>query len=415
MASIRRRSLFVILYLVMLLIILEGASYIVVAKLYDNSLGNQSERHLYSSIRGHQLNPTYRRVGDTENTRIHSSQGFRRDELVILEKPSDTIRIIMLGGSTLYGIGVQQDDIYPTHRTLFNNETVPFFLQKLLQDHFSPDESLKFEVINAGVVAYHTFHHVLYFYETLHEYDPDLLLFLDGHNDFYNMGVKNPIKEYPYSSARMIDALNDRRIFFSIYMLARYFGDYSYFSKLVEKATKRLFESYETSAHKVTGNNAVPDGDLDKALADSARVGFLRNYRIIEAFARYHDFEFHVFLQPEIVFENRMELSESDRSISSITEELYGQDRVNLMKEVRNRLPELFSANGIPFTDISSIGTDGKGDSLYIDYAHLTPHGSEVVAGRMFSIVKEMARQRLARRDESVRAVQPAGVSIRRQ
>jgi len=390
-----RKILFSLLYIAFLLAILEVASYLVVVHLYDNKLGNKSERHLYSSIRGHQLNPDYSRSFDTGNARIHSSQGFRRDGTVSVAKPDDTFRIIVLGGSTLYGIGVQPGDFYPAHPTLSNTETVPYYLETELKEYFAGlSPSRKVEVINAGVTAYHTFQHVLYFYETLYEYEPDMVLFLDGHNDFYNVGVTNPIKQYGYSSVNMVDALNRRKPFFSLHVFVNVFAEKSYFFKLVAKSTKVLFEKYEVTPYNTAGDYTALDRDFVSEFKETAHTGFMRNYMLIDSFANYYDFCFHVFLQPEVVFEELSLLSDHDANIADITRTHYGQPREELMKRSREQFSDLFSRNGIDFTDIGEIGgTEHKDEALYIDYTHLTPRGSKLVADRMLPVIKRMVPQ----------------------
>lgn len=297
-----RHTIFTILLIGFLALCLEGFSYVIVTGYFNNDFGRKAERHLYSSLRGHQLNPEYQRPDDTENLLIHSEQGFRRDGPVSREKPEGTLRIIMLGGSTLYGLGSLGSQTYPEHRTLLNDETVPHFLEAKLTQSLS---DRRIEVINAGVTAYHTFQEFLYLYETLHEYDPDLVLFLDGHNDFYNVGVDNPISDYGYSSFNMLRALNDRRPFTSLHLGMRYLGDHSYFFRFMEKMALTLSERYEARPYNIGGDPSALERDFEQEFLEMAKLGFLRNYALIETLAEHHDFAFHVFLQPEVVFRMR--------------------------------------------------------------------------------------------------------------
>ena len=47
----------------------------------------------------------------------------------------------------------------------------------------------------------------------------------------------------------------------------------------------------------------------------------------------------------------------------------------------RTLLPDLFESQGIPFHDVATIAAPSTTDrQLYLDYCHLTPEGSEVVA-----------------------------------
>jgi hypothetical protein len=67
-----RRWLVGSLYVAILALLFEGAAMLVI-KAYDNDLGNRSQRHLYSAVRGHELNPTYRAADG--RPAIHSAQG----------------------------------------------------------------------------------------------------------------------------------------------------------------------------------------------------------------------------------------------------------------------------------------------------------------------------------------------------
>lgn len=389
------------LYLAILALLFEGMSFLTV-KAYDNELGNAAQRHLYSAIRGHQLNPDYRRAFDTGGRLIHSPQGFRRDGLIETAKPPGVFRIFVLGGSALYGIGVQSGSTYPLHPSLANDETISFFLERDLNARMrEAGIDLRIEVINAGVTAYQTFHHVLYFYETLYEYQPDLLLFLDGHNDFYNVDRINPIKAYSYSAAGMVSALNQRQPWFALYVASRPLDEYSYAFKLVEKLSQAMFERFEGRPQNSGQSSRLPDGDFEDALRESAATGFLRNYRLIDALAQYHGFDYHVFLQPEIVFEDARWLDPRDLAIKATTERLYGEERVAIMRRARGLFPDLFAMHAIPYTDIGSLAHGADHRQLYMDYCHLMPEGSRAVAERMLPVVLEMVLRRLPPRHES--------------
>jgi hypothetical protein len=391
-----RRWLIRCLYVASLALLFEGAALLVV-KAYDNDLGNSSQRHLYSAVRGHELNPGYRRDFDTGGRLIHSAQGFRRDGLIEMAKPAGVFRIFVLGGSALYGIGVQ-GGTYPLHPTLANDQTITFFLERDLNAQVrAAGIDVQIEVVNAGVTAYQTFHHVLYFYETLYEYQPDLLLFLDGHNDFYSVDRANPIKAYSYSAAAMVPALNQRRPWFTLYVASRALGEYSHAFKILEKLSLAMFEKFEARPQNSGQSSRLPEGDFDAALRQAATVGFLRNYRLIHAFSQYYGVDHHVFLQPEVVFEDTSRLDPRDAAIKAITERLYGEQRVEIMRRARSLFPELFAMHQVPYTDIGSLA-DGAGarGQLYMDYCHLMPEGAQAVAERMLPVVLERILERLA-------------------
>jgi lysophospholipase L1-like esterase len=97
--------------------------------------------------------------------------------------------------------------------------------------------------------------------------------------------------------------------------------------------------------------------------------------------------DYHVFLQPEVVFEDDRRLRPADLAIKETTEKLYGDDRVEIMKRARARFPALFAVRGLPFTDVATIAESAGRDQLYLDYCHLTPSGAQAVAERMLPVV----------------------------
>jgi hypothetical protein len=263
--------------------------------------------------------------------------------------------------------------------------------------------------VNAGVTAYQTFHHVLYFYETLYEYQPDLLLFLDGHNDFYHVDATNLLKAYSYSAGSMIPALNQRRPWFTLYIASRPLGQYSYAFKLLEKFSLTMFQRFEARPHNSGQSSRLPDGDFGQALREAAAAGFLRNYRLIDAFAKYYGFDYHIFLQPEVVFEDVRWLDPRDTAIKATTERLYGEERVVLMRRARGLFPELFARYQLPYTDIGSLAR-GRGEQgqLYIDYCHLMPEGARSVAERMLPVVLDKVLRRFLPQHEAPAPAGPA-------
>ena len=99
---------------------------------------------------------------------IHiNSHGFRGDEIT-LEKPENTYRIFMIGGSTTYGDGIE------------NENTMPVFLQKEFE---LVDLGFDVQVINAGIPKASSYEEVELIKNRLFQYNPDLFVVYDGWND----------------------------------------------------------------------------------------------------------------------------------------------------------------------------------------------------------------------------------------
>jgi len=101
------------------------------------------------------------------NTDVNS-QGFRSTEFSEI-KPSNTYRIFMVGGSTMFGSGAATDET-----------TIPGILQKI----FDSDNSIqKIEVINAGISGGNSNTELHLINEKLISFSPDLVIVYDGWND----------------------------------------------------------------------------------------------------------------------------------------------------------------------------------------------------------------------------------------
>jgi len=106
---------------------------------------------------------------------VLNSHGFRGPEFSA-EKPPNTYRIFLIGGSTMFGEHVDESGTKSAH------------LQKLFAD-----QNLDFdiEVINAGISSAWSKTEIRMVKEKIINYDPDLLIVFDGWNDVTGELVKN--------------------------------------------------------------------------------------------------------------------------------------------------------------------------------------------------------------------------------
>ena len=107
------------------------------------------------------------RVTKTSDSATYNSEGFRGPEF-LKEKPDNTYRIFVLGGSTTFGDG--NDD----------NETWPYYLQEIFD---VADLSYNVEVINAGTSSAWSGSETKMIREKILGYNPDMLMIYDGWND----------------------------------------------------------------------------------------------------------------------------------------------------------------------------------------------------------------------------------------
>lgn len=106
----------------------------------------------------------------------HNLLGYRGDE-IILPKPDGVYRIVTLGGSTTYGVGVKS-----------YKESYPYLLQKELHEKYHLSHV---EVVNAGVGGYTSFENLINFQFRVLDLNPDIVYLYFGTNDVHTR-LTNP-------------------------------------------------------------------------------------------------------------------------------------------------------------------------------------------------------------------------------
>lgn len=137
------------------------------------------------------------------------SYGFKTDG-TILQKTKDrnTIRIFITGGSTAWGSiesrKIMRDTTYPEGNYCYA-ATIAGKLKKLLQTEYP---ELKFEVIDAAVVTFLFHQSFALYYEKLHDFNPDIVVNIDGHNDLGDvLEAENHGDPYKAGSTQMEEEL----------------------------------------------------------------------------------------------------------------------------------------------------------------------------------------------------------------
>jgi hypothetical protein len=106
--------------------------------------------------------------------------GFRGAEFSEI-KPSDTYRIFMVGGSTMFGAGATSDET-----------TIPGYLQQLLNEK---DLGFDIEVINSGIQGADSNTELKFIEQKLVTFSPDLVIVYDGWNDLRANNAPMEVKE----------------------------------------------------------------------------------------------------------------------------------------------------------------------------------------------------------------------------
>ena len=328
---------------------------------------------------------------DTRGIR-HNAKGFRRSSEVTLEKPSDTYRIFLMGGSTAYGMGglwPHIDDRYPV---LKNNETIDAYLEK---DLGSALPGLRVEVINAAITSTWTHHNLIYLNQTILKYRPDMVLFLDGFNDYYHFDKgHDQFASYSYNlPSRVI--LGDPTLFSLAYANGWWLFRKSALVHLVARGASNLMLllSKRPDREAIDVERAVArqrENFSSNALKMEERCGLiLRNEQVIPVF----------ILQPMLILERDRNLTDMERRLFDFNVDSYLPNYeafiARAVEYVRTQEAEMAARVGGTFIDLTGIYEDAEGQ-IYTDYAHLTPEGNKLAAKVIGKHILPIIRERTA-------------------
>ena len=131
-------------------------------------------------------------IPDNQSKHFINSDGFRSPE-ISENKPSNTFRVFVVGGSTTYGSGVNDAN------------TIPSLLQKKLDEK---NYAQTIEVINAGVSGARSVEEIKLIKEKLLNFAPDLIIAYDGYNDIKSYYGENIDPEDSQFSEKESSAIN---------------------------------------------------------------------------------------------------------------------------------------------------------------------------------------------------------------
>jgi hypothetical protein len=351
-----------------------------------------------STWRSNELNVTWGIGTPADKVKFYhtaNTQGFKYPRDLAKEKPPGTIRIFALGGSTLYGWGSEGLERYGNHLPLANDETITYFLESLINERLAREgHPERVEVINCGIPNYDTTHELNYFNETIYEYNPDMLIFVDGNNELYGWNVYNPMKDNVQGAHLIVDSFNARQPYFTAYVAARYFAQYFAFAKTLQYQLLTKWNALEAPVKFPVYDLPASLDDFETYYRKRARMTFMQRYTLLKAAADYAKAKMVVFLQPQMLFEDPNSLSEPDlKTREAVLQDWStpeGQvDRAEFMKRVRAAMPGYMREIGVDYhDDASALGSEATKDrALYIDYTHVTAEGAKVTAQKIFPYV----------------------------
>ena len=389
--SRRKRILFSAILTVVVLFVLEliAGLYLRVSRGYDGTHLYEFEFDPYKNIL------PARNFVDTRGVQ-HNSVGFRRSSEVSRTKPANTYRIFLMGGSTAYGTGGLWPHLQRDFAVLKNSETIDAYLERILAEALP---GKKVEVINAAVTSTWTHHHLIYLNQTILGYDPDMVLFLDGYNDFFHVNPDHDqFGSYLYTT-QASGILGEP----TVGALARANAWWLYRRSALAFVTLRSLRTLKLVVTAPFVERNRQPMNVDRALANLEQVFprsalsmqrrmalILRDAGVVPVF----------MLQPMLILErDRKPMPEMEQRLFAFNVESYLPNYEQFIHRavamVNARETAMATELGAQFIDLTGI-YGGVEEQIYTDYVHLTPRGNELlarhVAERLMPLIKQDAQ-----------------------
>lgn len=307
----------------------------------------------------------------------HNAQGFRRDQDTPKDKGPNTYRIFIMGGSTAYGLHSLSSHGKEKYSVIRNDETIDYYLEQYLGNRI---KERNVEVINAAITSHYSHHHLIYLNQTILKYNPDMVIFIDGFNDYYPYAKGyDQFRDYAYKERAHLFMGEP-----TFKALSGYIGWWlfrkSHFVNLAGKTIRPIWLGIKRS-----GGERVSI-DVESALNNLA-INAQNNYiKMIErkSLILRHEGIVPIFvLQPEIVFEQSKVFTELERLIYQEMEEHWQINYVEFKNKARPMVIEYVkratSETGSIFFDMTDV-FGGLNETAYTDYCHLTPSGNKKLA-----------------------------------
>jgi hypothetical protein len=382
--SVGKRIAFslVLLFILAVIVELSASLYLRTVKGYD---GEHLLQYSFDSYKNILPTPGY---ADTRGVH-HNAVGFRRDGEVALTKPAGTFRIFLMGGSTAFGTGGLWTHIDPKHPVLANDSTIDRYLERYLAAA-RPD--LKFEVINAAIPSTWTHHSFIYLNQSILRYSPDMVLFLDGFNDFYQCTEDHDqFASYVYGERATVIMGEP-----SLMALVQANGWWIARKSAAAYLAFRTAQSIGAAVNKPRDRAPL---DVERCFTTMQRIfpaNALTMWRRSAVLLAHEGVQAVFMLQPLLV------LDRDRKGLTTVERELYDFNVASWLpghdEYMRRAAPwvsdtarRTLTPLGGRFLDLTGIFRDAEGQ-IYTDYAHLTPQGNAILARVVADSITPMVR-----------------------
>jgi len=387
----RTKTLAYILMALLSFGILETLSYVYL-RAFQGYDGKHLLTYQFDAYKNIRLTRNYQ---DTRGI-FHNTQGFRRKEDTPRNKGPGTYRIFIMGGSTAYGLRSLSKYGQNKYSVIRNDETIDYYLERYL-NRKTPYNRI--EVINAAITSHQSNHHLIYLNQTILKYNPDMVIFIDGYNDYYSYQKDfDQFRDYAYKERThrfMAEPTVGAWLNYTEWWLFRK----SHFIHVAAKSIRPLWLRIRKIGRE------RPRINVDTALSNlriNAKANFIKMVERNALILRHENIVPVFTLQPELVFRQGKLLTEMEKHIFKEMDTHWQKNYVEFKNKARpiiiEYLEKATAQTAAFFFDLTDI-FGGMEEDAYTDYTHLTPMANkwlaEYLGARILPIIIEGKSKRL--------------------
>lgn len=273
-----------------------------------------------------------------------------RTPYVSSKKGPGAFRICVLGGSLVWGAYAVRNDI-----------TICALLEQYLNEGHTGKQ--RFEVVNCGIGGYVSTQELIFLeLSLLRQYKPDMVIFLDGFNDFIS-AFHNKIAGCPVAWKMCSEVLNAH--------IRR-----QYFQLLFSKLKRRL-----------AGGLSGPRPENKTGVFIEAAENYYYIHLLAQKLLDGMNIKFISMLQPALGYSNKT-LTAFEQKVSAAYLRSHSPHYYDFLKAYYDRVRSVFGQNAsmIQWHDLASV-FDDRDDTIFIDCVHPGDKGIKVIAGKMKEII----------------------------
>jgi hypothetical protein len=329
-----------------------------------------------------------------------NNAGFREPRDIAKEKPQDEFRILLTGGSTTFGLGaVGEAAPAMGYYGLEYKETISHMMEMILNATAAiPGKTIR--VYNAGVWGYSYQHTLMRYVTKLRQYNPDMVISLDGANELPIISKLHPDWNY-FEEGQFHEILKDVYAYNSPGLrsyLTLWLKNNSYLMAYVWSG-RDVFQELHKAAHLHKGGpdaKNINDGSLSEtSLEEKSRLVDRNIAAVVKVVDDYHsalqnDGVAHIFALQPWFYSSKKTHHDKERILAGLDgyRHYYGISSDNMYRLLTNRIEQSAANRGyflVNFLDYY----DDVSEWVFTDWCHLTSGANYLLAKELSNLVKE--------------------------